>query len=154
MKISRKQLNSLAVSLLLSTDALCYALPALGIGTFYGVMYIVETLALGIVIIGFLIGKKWSFDIGRHRLPLYQKMYIPYRQLHGCGLWPLFYPELYHRREIIPCSPGRQLIPVIPFLICEYALAVLLILSASRRADAPVLRNRADFLRRRHWGFG
>ena len=68
MKITRKQLNNLAVSLLLSTDALCYALPAVGLGTFYRVMYSVETLALGIVLIGFLIGNRWSFDIGRHKL--------------------------------------------------------------------------------------
>lgn len=30
MKISQKQLNSIAAALLLSADALCYALPAIG----------------------------------------------------------------------------------------------------------------------------
>ena len=84
MKISRKQLNSLAVSLLLSTDALCYALPALGIGTFYRVMYIVETLALGIVIIGFLIGNKWSFDIGQHRLSIAYFLWISILYIISC----------------------------------------------------------------------
>lgn len=84
MKISQKQLNSIAAALLLSADALCYALPAIGIGTFYRVMYSVETLALGIAIISFLIGSRWSFNIGRHKLSIVCFLWIGVLYVISC----------------------------------------------------------------------
>lgn len=67
MKVSKKQLNSIGVALMLSVDPLCYALPALGIGTFYRIMYLIETVALAFVVFGFLLGNKRILRVKKHK---------------------------------------------------------------------------------------
>lgn len=84
MKVNQKQLNSLAVSLLLSTDALCYTLPALGIGTFYRVMYLVETGALLIVLIGFIIRKQWKISMAHRQFSIAYFLWICFIYATSC----------------------------------------------------------------------
>ena len=58
MRLTRIKLNSLAVALLLSIDALCYALPGIGIGTFYSIVYVAELICVLLPLVGLAFTRK------------------------------------------------------------------------------------------------
>lgn len=76
MILKRKQINSLAVALILSVDALCYALQGLGIATFYRIMYFVEILSVGLVALGKIASSTTKISIKQHMLPLLYFIFI------------------------------------------------------------------------------
>jgi len=54
MKVTQKQINSFVIAILLSINALCYTLPILGIGGYFGIMYFLNIFVVGIAGVAFL----------------------------------------------------------------------------------------------------